>query len=84
MTKTTKKAIHYTCVGAVCGGCDIEHRTAAGAGQCCRQHHRDVVLGHGGRGYPSDRTVCAVEGGVLRRLTDDEWFCAAQDHEGAC
>ena len=79
MTRT-----HFTCVGSVCGGCGVEHRTAAAAGRCCRQHHLDVVRGHpGGRAY-SDRTPVAVESGVRRRLTDDEWLCAAQDHEGAC
>jgi len=73
--ETNMTKIYYTCVGSVCGGCDVKHRSAEAAGRCCRQHHRDVARGNpGGRAY-SDRGAVAVEAGVQRRLTDDEW-CA--------
>ena len=71
--RETSMKIHYTCVGAVCGGCGVKHRTSSAADRCCSQHHREVQRGHpGGRAY-SDRVVLAVESGVLRRLTDDEY-----------
>ena len=63
--------IHFTCVGSVCGGCGVKHRTSSAADRCCSQHHREVQQGHGGRAY-SDRTPVAVEDGVQRRLSDDD------------
>jgi|GEM_PF-5288604 len=49
---------HYTCVGSVCGGCDIKH-----LGQ--------IQRGNTSGAY-SDRRPVAVENGIRRRLTDDE------------
>jgi len=62
---------HYTCVGSVCGGCDIKHRSAAAADRCCSKHLGQIQRGNTSGAY-SDRRPVAVENGIRRRLTDDE------------
>ena len=44
----------WTCIGSVCGGCDVRHRSYAAAAACCDRHMAAVKRGHGRSAY-SDR-----------------------------
>lgn len=58
----------YTTTGPVRGSCGHRHRTPKAALACLADDHRDCQRAGG---Y-SDRVLRAIEGGVLRPLTQDE------------
>jgi hypothetical protein len=68
----------YTCVGSVCGGCDVQHRTIAAAVRCCDRHQAAIARNNCGNAY-SDRTPVRVDGLQLTEWEVDQVYRCRED-----